>query len=91
MFLNESYINDMGYNAYVTIYLLQRDGGARARSTKLDRCLRKVVDQGDVMHRTRPKGTSWMDPKTPAYEPPHVSSVRWTRRTMSMSTKTFGR
>ena len=73
MFPNEPYINDMGYNAYVTIYLY-KEMVERAKSTKLDD-LRKVVDKGDLCIDA-PEGNICMDPEEPAHEPPHVSPVR---------------
>jgi branched-chain amino acid transport system substrate-binding protein len=61
MFPNEPYINDMGYNAYFTIYLY-KEMVERAKSTKLDD-LRKVVDKGDLCIDA-PEGHICMDPKS---------------------------
>ncbi len=58
---DEPYINDMGYNAYVTIYLY-KTLVERAKSTKLED-IRKVIATGDVCVDA-PEGTICLDPKS---------------------------
>lgn len=58
---NETYINDMGYNAYWTIYLY-KEMVERAKSTKLQD-MRKAVAQGDVCIEAS-EGKICMDPKS---------------------------
>ncbi|MBF5007137.1 urea ABC transporter substrate-binding protein [Diaphorobacter caeni] len=58
---DEAYINDMGYNAYVTVYLYKNLVEA-AKSTKLDD-LRKVIATGDACVDA-PEGKVCIDPKS---------------------------
>jgi urea ABC transporter substrate-binding protein len=61
MFPNEPYINDMGYNAYVTIYMYKMLV-ERAKSTRLEDA-RKVIAQGDACIES-PEGKICIDPKS---------------------------
>lgn len=60
-FPNEPYINDMGYNAYVTLYLYKNLVEA-AKSTKLDD-LRRVIATGNACVDA-PEGRICIDPKS---------------------------
>ena len=61
MFPHEPYINDMGYNAYVTLYLY-KTLVERAKSTKIDD-IRAVIAKGDVCIDA-PEGHICLDPKS---------------------------
>ncbi len=60
-FPDEPYINDMGYNAYTTIYMYKMLV-ERAHSTKLEDA-RKVIAQGDACIEA-PEGKICIDPKS---------------------------
>ena len=60
-FPDEPYINDMGYNAYTTIYMYKMLV-ERAQSTKLEDA-RKVIAQGDACIEA-PEGKICIDPKS---------------------------
>ena len=60
-FPNETYINDMGYNAYNALYMY-KTLVEKAKSTKLDD-LRKVIATGDACIEA-PEGKVCVDPKS---------------------------
>ena len=60
-FPNETYINDMGYNAYSAIYMY-KTLAEKAKSLKLDD-LRKVIATGDACIEA-PEGKVCIDPKS---------------------------
>ena len=60
-FPNEPYINDMGYNAYNTLYMY-KTLVEKAKSTKLDD-MRKVIATGDACIDA-PEGQVCIDPKS---------------------------